>query len=260
MGMTDEMHNLCEDIVTSRFERGEVIKGINSDTGRILHEAKNIVEAFGAERKKMSEELRSDLKEAAETIKADTGGKLREFSDERAKMSKAMTEELDEYTRGIRKHVTDLLTDADNMMKGFAEERVEMGSAVRKELGEYTSGIKKDVGSLLSEFSGARMETVKELKKMHEEWLRMVKPRAEVKKRVAEEAEEVEVGEVELGELKDKVLEIITSCPHGISLTGIGLQLGVEWRKLIRPAKDLLEEGRIRKEDLNYFPLKEKEN
>jgi gas vesicle protein len=170
-------------------------------------------------------------------------------------MGKELRKELEEYTSGIEKDVAGLLSD-------FANDREKMGSAVRKELGEYTSGIKKDVGSLLSEFSGARMETVKELKEIHEEWLRMVKPRAEVKKKVAEEEEEeeVEVEEVELGELKDKVLEIITSCPRGISLTGIGLKLDVEWRKLIRPAKDLLDEGKIRKEDLNYFPLKEKEN
>jgi hypothetical protein len=31
----------------------------------------------------------------------------------------------------------------------------------------------------------------------------------------------------------------------------------VEWRKLIRPAKELLDEGEIAKEDLNYYRVKE---
>ena len=257
MGMVEEMHNLCEDIVTSRFDRGEGIKGIKSDTEQILTDAKNIVEDFSAERKEMGDELSSDLKEAVKTIKEDTGGKLREFSDARTEMSKELDKELKEHTTGIRNSVTSLLNDAKNQINDFAEERVKMGSELRKELGEYKSGIKKDIGNLLSDFSAVRMVTVKELQDMHEEWQRMVKPKAEVKAKVKEEIEEIEVGEAELGELKEKVLEIINAAPNGLSLTGIGLKLGVEWRKLIRPAKELLEEGTIRKEDLNYFPRKE---
>ncbi|MFZ2071394.1 MAG: hypothetical protein WAV32_07360 [Halobacteriota archaeon] len=252
MGMVEEMHNLCEDIVTSRFDRGEVIRGIKSDTEQILTDAKNIVEDFSAERKEMGDELRSDLKEAVKTIKADTTGKLREFSDARTEMSKEMAKELKEYTTGIRTSVTDLRTD-------FTEERVKMGRELRKELGKYNSGIKKDVGNLLSDFSAGRMKTVEELKEMHEEWQRMVKPKAAVKEEAKLKEEEVVVGEAELGKLKEKVLEIINAAPHGLSLTGIGLILDVEWRKLIRPAKELLEEGRIRKEDVNYFPLEEEE-
>jgi hypothetical protein len=254
MGMVEEMHNLCEDIVTSRFDRVEVIKGIKSDTEQILTDAKNIVEDFSAEKKRMGDELRSDLKEAVKTTKADTGGKLREFSDARTEMSKELDKELKEHTTGIRNSVTSLLNDAKNQINDFAEERVKMRTELRKELGEYNSGIKKDGGNLLSDFSAVRMVTVKELQDMHEEWQRMVKPKAEVKANVEEE---IEMGEAELGELKNKVQEIINASPNGISLTGIGLKLDVEWRKLIRPAKELLEAGTIRKEDLNYFPLGE---
>ena len=209
-------------------------------------------------------------------------------------MSEEQARELEEYTREIRKNVTDLLTDADNMMKIFADEREKMGNALRKDLEEYNSGIEndvavlmkdfaderekmgnalrkdleeftagleKDVGNLLSDFSTARMETVKELKGVHEEWLKMVKPRFETGVGATEREEvEIEVGETELGELKDKVREIINLAPGGISLTGIGLKLDVEWRKLIRPAKELLDEGKIMKEDLNYYPVKEEEN
>jgi hypothetical protein len=164
-------------------------------------------------------------------------------------MGKELRKELEEYTSGIEKDVAGLLSD-------FANDREKMGSEQRKELGEYTAGIEKDVGNLLTDFSAVRKETAKELKAVHEEWQRMVKPRTEVKAKEEEIEEEVEVGEPELGELKAKVLEVINSSLGGISLTGIGLKLDVEWRKLIRPAKDLLDEGKIGKEDLNYFPVK----
>ncbi|MBE0516574.1 MAG: hypothetical protein IBX41_04165 [Methanophagales archaeon] len=279
MGIVEEMHNLCEDIVASRFERGEAVEGIKSETRDLLMN-------FNVERKKMSDELRSDLKEAAETIKADTRGKLREFSDARAEMSKELAKGLEEYTTEISDSVRNMREefaeeqakmgrelrrelgvynsgikkDVAGLLNDFTEERVKMGSEQREELGEYNVGIKKDVRNLLTDFSVARSETVKELKEMHDEWQRMVEPRVEVKKKVAEEkAEEGEVSEPELRELKEKVLEVINSAPGGISLTGIGLKLDMEWRKLIHPAKELLDDGKIRKENLNYYPLKEEE-
>lgn len=257
MGMVEEMRGLCEDIVTSRFERGETIERIKSDTAQVLRDAESIVADFGTERKKMSEELRKDLKEAAEAIRNETRGILSEFGAARAEMSKEQAKELREYTKGIQNDVTKLLTDADHMLRDFTEEREKIGNDLREELGEYTAGIEKDVGNLLSNFSTARMDVVKELEGMHEEWLRMVKPRVEKKEKV-EEIEEEE-GVPELGALKAKVLEVIRSSPGGISLTGIGLKLDVEWRKLIMPARDLLDEEKIEKEDINYFPVKEEE-
>lgn len=203
MGLVEEMRALCEDIVASRFERGEAIKRIKSDT-------RDMLKRFIADRKRASEEVRSEL---------------REFKAARAEMSKALAKELDEYTRGIRKR----------------------GADFRKEVRDHISGIKKEIVYLTSDFRVTRG-------KMHEEWQKMVKPGAEVIVE-AKVKEEIEVEEVEMRELKDKVLRIITSSPHGISLTGIGLQLGVEWRKLIRPAKVLLDEGKIRKEEVNYFPV-----
>jgi len=254
MGMVEEMHNLCEDIVTSRFDRMEVITGITSDTNQMLTD-------FSVERKKMGNELRSDLKEAVGAIRVDTRGKLMEFGDARAEMSKEMAKELKEYTAGIRKDVTELRSEAKGTVKGFADERKKMGSELRKELGEYKSGIKKDVGDLVSDFSAARVETVKELRGMHEEWQKMVAaPRTagvEAEAKVEEEVVE-EILPIE-EELKATALETINASPDGISLAEIGEKMGVEWRRLIRPTQELLYGGKVRKEDVNYFPVKAKE-
>jgi len=63
----------------------------------------------------------------------------------------------------------------------------------------------------------------------------------------------------EMFELKSKMLEIVISSTDGISLTEIGDKLGVEWRKLIRPARDLLENEQVKKVDVNYFPKETQE-
>lgn len=263
--MVEEMHGLCEDIVTSRFERGEVLKGIKDETERLLTETGALVRDFSAERKKRDDELRAELKEAVvrvrgtvETIEADAKEKMSDFKAAREEMSKELAGDLKEYTTGIRRSVTGLLTGAEALMGDFAQDRVKMGDALRKELGEYRAGISKEVETLLTDFKSERTKTATDIQAMHKEWQQLVKPRVEAKK-VSEGAEGkggAGVGELELGEIKRKALEIVNTCPNGISLTGIGLKLDLEWRKLIRPAKELLEEGKIRKEDVNYYPVK----
>jgi len=262
MGIVDEMHNLCEDIVTARFERGELLRGIRSDTGELVGAAQKMVKDFGAERVEMAKDLSNDLKasvietkEAVKAIKVDAQGTLKTFGVERSEMSTEMAKDLKGYTTELKSIVKGLRTDADTLLNDLAKERVTMRGELRKELEEYTSGVKDDVSGLLTDFRAVRKGTVDDLKKMHEEWQKMVKPRAAEKKAPSkEEIGEVDVEETELGELKDKVLEIVQSTRR-ISLAGIGLKLGVEWRKLIRPAKELIYEGKIKKEDLNYYPV-----
>ncbi|MDO8841776.1 hypothetical protein [Methanocalculus sp.] len=65
--------------------------------------------------------------------------------------------------------------------------------------------------------------------------------------------------EDDIESLKERILEVVSGSPSGITLTVIGSQMEIEWRKLIRPARDLLNEGLIRKEDVEYFPKKEEE-
>jgi DNA-binding IclR family transcriptional regulator len=55
-------------------------------------------------------------------------------------------------------------------------------------------------------------------------------------------------------DLKEKILKVINNSPNGITLTKAGKKIGVEWRTLIRPAKELLEVGDVRKKDTYYFP------
>lgn len=66
------------------------------------------------------------------------------------------------------------------------------------------------------------------------------------------EEAETEVAEEEL---YDRALKIIEDHPEGIRLADIGKLLSVDWRILIAPVNRLIEEGEVRKEDKEYFPV-----
>jgi hypothetical protein len=72
---------------------------------------------------------------------------------------------------------------------------------------------------------------------------------------VMEEVTDTQAGEY-FDDLKSDIYNVIKMTETGVSLREIGNTLDIEWRKLIRPAKILLDEGTIKKVDLNYFPAR----
>ena len=57
------------------------------------------------------------------------------------------------------------------------------------------------------------------------------------------------------GELRTRCLEEIRNAgERGITLTELGAALATEWRRLIGPVKQLLDEGAIEKVESRYYP------
>lgn len=57
------------------------------------------------------------------------------------------------------------------------------------------------------------------------------------------------------GDLRARSLTAIRHAgTHGITLPDLGETLGIEWRRLISPVKDLLESGEIEKVESRYYP------
>jgi len=53
--------------------------------------------------------------------------------------------------------------------------------------------------------------------------------------------------------------QVTTVGEHPVDLVTVinpkaGKKIGVEWRTLIRPAKEILEIGNVQKKDTNYYP------
>jgi len=75
------------------------------------------------------------------------------------------------------------------------------------------------------------------------------------------EAKEMSLQELkeEADALKEQLLTAICDARDGLSLAEIGEMLEIEWRKLIRPAKVLLDENRVRKDGTLYFAIESDE-
>ena len=74
--------------------------------------------------------------------------------------------------------------------------------------------------------------------------------RAEAKARA-----EVEKLPPETAELKERVLGVIEARPEGVTLPEIGEALGLGWRGLTSYIRRLIDEGKVRKEGREYFPV-----
>jgi len=182
------------------------------------------------------------------------------FAEERVSHAIALSRMLKAYTDGI----TD---DVDTMIRGFADDRKSMGTGLSRMLISYTDGITDDVEQLMDEFAKQRSEVQVDLMDGHEIWqrhgqkgpgktktpsiLKAVHVEYERPRKVPEMEPEKEPGD----ELQAKILKIIRHSPKGISLAEAGKKLDIEWRKLVGPAKHLLEEGMIRKKESRYFPV-----
>ena len=92
---------------------------------------------------------------------------------------------------------------------------------------------------------------------MIDKWL---EERIEVEGRAKAEAgvkAETKVEELppEAAELKERVLGLIEAHPEGVTLPEIGEALGLSWRGLTSYVRRLIDEGKVRKEGREYFPV-----
>lgn|GEM_PF-3260827 len=135
MSMADDMRDICQGIVNSRAERAERLNEIRTDTNKMLND-------FSNERRKMSTELKADLKKYESSRKA------------------AAAELRDELEKETKKK-----------LEGFASDRKKMGKELKSELKAYPNYIGTEVGNL-------RKGYLKELKDLHDAWagLSKVKP------------------------------------------------------------------------------------
>jgi hypothetical protein len=174
-----------------------------------------------------------------------------------------MGDTLEDFTTQLKKDVTGIRLDAVNMVHGFADERVARGIELTSMLKTYNDGIMQDVQQLMDDFDRQRALVQEDLAEAHAIWESQThhehpgaRPKIKTVQRApkATRKEKERPGQAANHGLKEKVLNVINNSPKGISLTKAGKKIGVEWRTLIRPAKELLEIGDVRKKDTYYFP------
>ena len=236
MSMADDMKNICQDIVNARAERTERINEIRKDTGRMIND-------FGNERRKMSAELKADLKNYVTGIKRETKGKLKDFRNDRRKMSAELRDELAKALDEPREAVKAIKKETKGLITGFGTERKKMGKEVKNNLRTYTNYIRTDVDSLTKDFQSARKNTVREIKDMHRAWEGLSRTKPSKKTVIKGKAVTP----------RAQILETLDVYPLGLSLPELGKKIGVNWRTLIRPVNALVKEKKIKKEKAKYL-------
>ena len=187
--------------------------------------------------KKDTAALMGQIRESIELIEKETGSLLSSFHANHRAMAKALRKLLEESTTASKKDTAELMTQ----IKGDI------------------SSIEKEVASLLSRFD-------RDLKEARQSWQNLAKimavKRAGKAVTVAKKIEGVAKKEVveavaafSAGSLKEHILRLISEATSGISLTKMGKALGIPYVRLAKPASELVNEGKIKKEDSEYFKV-----
>jgi Mn-dependent DtxR family transcriptional regulator len=170
------------------------------------------------------------------------------FSANRMAMAKDTRDTLEDFTARLKKDVAEIRLDAVNMVHEIADERVARNI---------------ELTLMLADFKKQRIPFQEDLSEAHGIWQSHMgneHPYARPKIKTVHKATKAPRKESAKPKqstdhgLKEKVLKVINNSPKGITLTKAGKKIGVEWRTLIRPAKDLLKVGDVRKKDTHYFP------
>ena len=249
MSIADGMKDIVDNIEHSRTER-------IADVGEIRSATQNMIHSFTSERKHNAADMRRTLRKGRKALGRETQDMLGGFSANRMAMA-------EDFTARLMKDVAEIRLDTVNMVHGFADERVARGIELTRMLKTYNDGIVHDVMELMDDFDRQRIPFQEDLSEAHGIWQSHMgneHPYARPGLKTVHKATKAPRKESEKPKqstdhgLKEKVLKVINNSPKGISLTKAGKKIGVEWRTLIRPAKELLKVGDVRKKDTHYFP------
>jgi hypothetical protein len=259
MTIADGMHQIVDNINGARAARTSDIAGLVREVGSIRSGAQKDLKLMSRVRKHNAASQKKTLHRYVKTLRHDTLDMLGGFSASRMAMGQESREELGDFCDQLKKDVTDIRLDAVHMIHGFADERVSRGIELSRMLGSYNDGIIGDVQNLMGMFKKERIPFQEDLAEAHGIWQnersggheaakvpKRPGAKAVKKTQTAEEKEEAL--------LKQKILNVINATPAGITLVKTGKKVGVEWRKLVRPAKELVAAGLVAKKETQYFP------
>ena len=274
MTIADGMHQIVDNINEARSARVSDIRSIRVGVQKDLKQFGRVRRHNATAQKKT---LRHDTQKMLGGFSAnrlanesELSRTLKSYHDERIAMGQECREELADFTRQLTKDVTNIRLDAVHMMHGIADERlankIELSRTLKSyhderlangieqshTLKSYHDGITQDVQQLMDPIKEDRAEA-------HAIWQSHVSGghvhTKAPKQTEAKAAEPTQTPEEKAdAALKQKILKVIKANPEGITLAKAGKKVGIEWRKLNKPAKELLEEGMVTKKETQYFP------
>ncbi len=265
MGIAEDFTRLTEDFASSYDERMAVLGGIKKNTSALLTSAQDLLKEFEKARNEMGTELRKVMEKDNIAMQNEVKKLLKGFASDHEAMAKAQKDTL-------FKGVAELRDDVNSMVDGFTKVRGEMARTLSSDLTKDKKRRANEVAKLLEGFRREQKALIGELKKANASWNRLVsemarkrgapvkitvkpkvakppKPKAEKPEVAVEKAPEALVAEETI---ENKVLSVVKDMP-GVTLKEIGDTLGIHFVRIAGVAKNLVENGKIRKEDKEYY-------
>jgi len=205
--------------------------------------------------------FQSSHKEMSSTLRKDLVGHTQGVKGEVAKMRGGLRASQKEMGTQLRKELTQGVaarkSEVKDMLSDFQRSRKQASTRLGRELADYDRGIKSEVARI-------RQETQADLREASATWQGLAETmrakRSGVKappkvKPTVEEKVKFPPAEEEIPDLEAKLLAAVSEHPEGITLAEVAESLGVAPIVLGRASRKLVNEGKIRKEDKDYFPV-----
>lgn len=214
----------------------------------------------------MVEKLTNFLKESQQTLKQETNALMSYIKDNLSLLEKELSDFLSDFrsqhktmASEMRKELTSdtekRIEEVRKTLSTFAHEHQARSNKLRQDLSDSQKKLEKTVKEM-------RAEVKSDLKQAKQNWQNLAKIMATKRAgKVVKKVEKVPQREVMAaakaftgGELKDQAMRLIAGNPGGISLSQMGKTLKIPYVRLARPVSQLVRDGRVKKENSQYFP------
>ncbi|MBN1191302.1 MAG: hypothetical protein JXA46_16220 [Dehalococcoidales bacterium] len=257
------------------------------DVKRSRKEAQGMTRGFHDSRLKGEKILRKDLLRGTVQLAQNEKKRKEEvveildtFHRDRLESIQELKKDLAEGQARIKRAVGEILADTRTLINDFQSSRQTMGSELKNELARVREAKITEVENMRDSIRKTMAEVQTDLKEASNIWKEMdaaVKQKTRHKEPASEVTAEVpaeapaeassqtaseistevpaEMQVESISNLEEKCLSVIAQHPEGISLADVARELGVVTIVLGKAAKVLLEEGKVRREERNYFPV-----
>jgi len=263
-------NDMMQDIHNDMTRINSEVAGIFRDVAKFLADTDIMMKDFANEHQEMSAELRTSLqaslnerKEYTRTLLEGFNKRLAEISAENQAMAQNLRNELDNFRSGLAESDMQRLKDFKVSMSAIQAKVNEIQNFVNAMLGDLKDN-RVQASAIWQKLAEAKAKIGREV--AYEEPAKKAKTKVAAappkKETVAKEKpvpapEKVVVPETEVA-LDEKVLDFISKNPNGVKVSDMEGPLGETRMRIGFIAKQLLDEGKVRKVDNLYFPISEK--
>lgn len=246
---------LTSDRTNREKDTAKLMTRIREDINSTEKEVASLLSRFDREHKTMAERLADFLKESTSATKKDTAALMGQIRNS--------IELIEKETGNL---LSSFHTNHQAMAKDLRKLLEESTTASKKDTAELIAKIKGDISSIEKEVASLLSRFDKDLKEARQNWQNLVRIMAAKRAgKVVTPAKKIEgVAKKEIveaveaftaGNLKEQILRLISETGSGISLPKMGMALRIPYIRLAKPVSELVNEGKIKKEDSEYFKV-----